>query len=85
MHAFPPFGYKVNRETQKLEIDYIVKIIFKLKFENKSNTQIVKVLNDEKIVEKIEQYNSSGTKDFKLDIFYIQKIKPFFIGNKIYY
>lgn len=53
IHAFAPFGYKINKETQKLEIDeetdYIVKMIFKLKSENKSNTQIAKILNDERI------------------------------------
>ena len=39
----------------------------------------------EKIAEKIDQHKSNVKKDFRFDRFYIQKIKPFFSGNKIYY
>lgn len=39
----------------------------------------------EKIVYKVEEYKSSVQKEFHFDRFYIQKIKPFFLNNKIYY
>ena len=39
----------------------------------------------EKIAEKIDQYKTPIHNGFRLDRFYIQRIKPFFFGNKIYY
>lgn len=39
----------------------------------------------EKIAEKIDQYKTPMHNGFRLDRFYIQRIKPFFFGNKIYY
>ena len=39
----------------------------------------------EKIAEKIDQYKAPIHNGFRLDRFYIQRIKPFFFGNKIYY
>lgn len=39
----------------------------------------------EKIAEKIDQYKTPIRNGFRLDRFYIQRIKPFFFGNKIYY
>lgn len=39
----------------------------------------------EKIAEKIDQYKTPIHNGFRLDRFYIQRIKPFFCGNKIYY
>ena len=39
----------------------------------------------DKIAQKIDQYNSVERKGFRFDRFYIQKIKPFFFNNKIYY
>lgn len=38
-----------------------------------------------KIAEKVDQYKTPIRNDFRFDRFYIQKIKPFFLGNKIYY
>lgn len=39
----------------------------------------------EKIAEKIDQYETPLRNGFRFDRFYIQKIKPFFFHNKIYY
>ena len=39
----------------------------------------------EKIAEKVEHYNTPLRNGFRLDRFYVQKIKPFFYKNKIYY
>ncbi|MGR0481249.1 MAG: hypothetical protein ACTFAL_07570 [Candidatus Electronema sp. V4] len=39
----------------------------------------------EKIVDKVNQYRSTDTKNVKNDSCYIQKIKPFFVKQKIYY
>lgn len=39
----------------------------------------------EKIVEKVDQYKTPIRNGFQFDRFYIQKIKPFFFGKKIYY
>lgn len=39
----------------------------------------------EKIAEKVNQYKTPIRKGFRFDRFYIQKIKPFFSGNKIFY
>lgn len=39
----------------------------------------------EKIAEKVNQYKTPLRNGFRFDRFYIQKIKPFFYGNKIYY
>lgn len=39
----------------------------------------------EKIAEKVNQYKTPIRNGFRFDRFYIQKIKPFFSGNKIYY
>ena len=38
-----------------------------------------------KIAEKVDQYNTPVRTGFQFDRFYIQKIKPFFSGSKIYY
>lgn len=39
----------------------------------------------EKIAQKVDQYKTPIRNGFRFDRFYIQKIKPFFFGNKIYY
>lgn len=39
----------------------------------------------EKIAQKVDQYKTPIRNGFRFDRFYIQKIKPFFIDNKIYY
>lgn len=39
----------------------------------------------EKIAQKVDQYKTPIRNGFRFDRFYIQTIKPFFIGNKIYY
>ena len=39
----------------------------------------------EKIAEKVDQYKTPMRNGFRFDRFYIQKVKPFFFGNKIYY
>lgn len=39
----------------------------------------------EKIAEKVDQYKTPIRNGFRFDRFYIQRIKPFFFGNKIYY
>lgn len=39
----------------------------------------------EKIAKKVDQYKTPIRNGFRFDRFYIQKIKPFFFGNKIYY
>lgn len=38
-----------------------------------------------KIAEKVNQYKTPIRNGFRFDRFYVQKIKPFFSGNKIYY
>lgn len=38
-----------------------------------------------KIAEKVDYYKTPIRNGFRFDRFYIQKIKPFFLGNKIYY
>ena len=51
-----PFGYKKNKETKRLEIDEetapIVKMIFDLKYQNKSNLEICRILNEKNIPPK---------------------------------
>lgn len=39
----------------------------------------------EKIAQKVDQYKTPIRNGFRFDRFYIQTIKPFFFGNKIYY
>lgn len=39
----------------------------------------------EKIAQKVDQYKTPVRNSFRFDRFYVQKIKPFFFGNKIYY
>ncbi len=38
-----------------------------------------------KIAEKVSKYNTPIHGEFRYDRFYVQKIKPFFVGGKIYY
>lgn len=38
-----------------------------------------------KIAEKVSKYNTPIHGEFRYDRFYVQKIKPFFVDNKIYY
>ncbi len=39
----------------------------------------------EKIAERIEQYNIPAKNEFRVEKFYIQYIKPFFVNGKVYY
>ena len=39
----------------------------------------------EKIAHKVDQYQGAKPKHARSDTYYIQKIKPFFVGQKIYY
>ena len=39
----------------------------------------------EKIAKKVDQYGTPIHNGFRFDRFYVQRIKPFFFGNKIYY
>ena len=39
----------------------------------------------EKIAETVDQYGTPIHNGFRFDRFYVQRIKPFFFGNKIYY
>lgn len=63
-----PFGYIKNKETKKLEIDeetaYIVKMIFELKYQNKSNLEICRILNEKNIPSK--SYFKTKNKDLKI-------------------